>query len=101
MIAEMENAFRIILEDSLEISPMCGRGTRYTSTKLMRLRKQPVLITREIPHCPRQTIEVVLYDPLSVRIFHVAVETRRLLEDEAMGEQDIVKNTVSYLFLTL
>ena len=29
-----------------------GRGVHYTSTKLKRNRKQPVLVTREIAHCP-------------------------------------------------
>ena len=52
-IAEIEKAYGINLEDSMETSPMCGRGTRFTSSKVARLRKQPVLITREIPHCPR------------------------------------------------
>ena len=50
---EIENAYGINLQSSQEYSPLCGRGTRYTSTKLARGRKQPVLITREIPHCPR------------------------------------------------
>ena len=29
-----------------------GRGIHYTSSRLRRNRKQPVLVTREIPHCP-------------------------------------------------
>ena len=52
-VEEIENAYGIDLQSSRENSPLCGRGTRYTSTKLARARKQPVLITREIPHCPR------------------------------------------------
>ena len=52
-ISEIENTYGINLQDSLENSPLCGRGTRYTSAKLTRTRKQPVLTTREIPHCPR------------------------------------------------
>ena len=30
-----------------------GRGKSFTSAKIRRARKQPVLIAREIPHCPR------------------------------------------------
>ena len=52
-VEEIENAYGIDLQSSRESSPLCGRGTHYTSTKLARARKQPVLITREIPHCPR------------------------------------------------
>ena len=52
-VEQIENAYGIDLQSSRENSPLCGRGTRYTSTKLARVRKQPVLITREIPHCPR------------------------------------------------
>ena len=52
-VEEIENAYGINLQNSREYSPLCGRGTRCTSTKLARARKQPVLITREIPHCPR------------------------------------------------
>ena len=52
-VEEVENAYGIDLQSSREYSPLCGRGTRYTSTKLARAQKQPVLITREIPHCPR------------------------------------------------
>ena len=52
-LEEIENAYSIDLQSSQENSPLCGRGTRYTSSKLARARKQPVLITREIPHCPR------------------------------------------------
>ena len=52
-VEEIEAAYGIDLQNSFENSPLCGRGTRYTSTKLTRARKQPVLVTREIPHCPR------------------------------------------------
>ena len=52
-VEEIENAYGLNLQNSLEYSPTCGRGTRFTSTKLTRTRKQPVLITREIPHCPK------------------------------------------------
>ena len=30
-----------------------GRGKSFTSARIRRARKQPVLIAREIPHCPR------------------------------------------------
>ena len=30
-----------------------GRGNSFTSARIKRARKQPVLIAREIPHCPR------------------------------------------------
>ena len=53
ILAENQKAYGISLQDSPKYSPLCGRGTRYTSAKLTRTRKQPVLITREIPHCPR------------------------------------------------
>ena len=52
-IAEIEDAYGINLDVSMETSPLCGIGTSFTSSKMARLRKQPVLITREIPHCPR------------------------------------------------
>ena len=52
-INEIEESYGISLQDSPKYSPLCGRGTRYTSAKLTRMQKQPVLITREIPHCPR------------------------------------------------
>ena len=49
LVEEIENAYCINLQNSLEYSPSCGRGTRFISTKLTRARKQPVLITREFP----------------------------------------------------
>ena len=52
-VEEIENAYGIDLQSSLEYNPLSGRGTRFTSARLARTRKQPVLITREIPHCPR------------------------------------------------
>ena len=52
-INEIEKAYGISLQDSPKYSPLCGRGTRYTSARLTRMRKQPVLITREMPHCTR------------------------------------------------
>ena len=52
-INAIEVSYEISLQDNPNYSPLCGRGTRYTSAKLTRMRKQPVLITREIPHCPR------------------------------------------------
>ena len=50
---DIENVYGIGLQSSSEFNSLCGRGARFTSTKLTRARKQPVLITREIPHCPR------------------------------------------------
>ena len=38
-IAEIEDAYGINLDDSMETSPLCGRGTRFTSSKMARLRK--------------------------------------------------------------
>ena len=52
-IEDIENVYGIDLQSSSEFNALCGRGARFTSTLLTRTRKQPVLITREIPHCPR------------------------------------------------
>ena len=51
-VAELEEVCGISLEDGRETHPVCNRGRHYTSQKLPRLRKKPVLVTKEIHHCP-------------------------------------------------
>ena len=60
-----------------------GRGNSFTSARIRRARKQPVLIARESLIAPgrgQQTIEAPCHDPLPVGIFPVAEEYRNLQE---------------------
>ena len=89
-VEEIENAYGINLRNSLEYSPSCGRGTRFTSTKLTRARKQPVLITREIPHCPRPWTtgyRGALSRPAPGRDFYCCGEFRSSQKAKATEEQ--------------
>ena len=93
-INEIEESHGISLQDSPKYRPLCGRGTRYTSAKLTRMRKQPVLITREIPHCPRPWstgYRGAMSRPAPCRVFPVAGEYRNLQEDEDMAEPHKIK----------
>ena len=93
-IDEIEKAYGISLQDSPKYSPLCGRGTRYTSAKLTRTRKQPVLITREIPHCPRpwsRGYRGALSPPAPGRDFSCCGEYRNLQEGEDMAGPHNIK----------
>ena len=47
---EIEESHGIKLDDR-EFYCLAGRGNSFTSTKIQGLRKQPVRVVREIPHC--------------------------------------------------
>ena len=51
-VVELKDRCGISLDDDRETHPVCGPGLHYTSQRLVRLKKNPVLITKEIPHCP-------------------------------------------------
>ena len=52
-VAETEVMWGLTLNSSSEFYSLAGHGSRFSSTRVQRQRKQPILVTREIPHCPR------------------------------------------------
>ena len=93
LVEEIEIAYGINLQNSLEYSPSCGRGTRFTSTKLTRTRKHAssrcssLENIRTAPDRGQLAIEAPCHDPLSVGIFPAAGEFRSSQEAKATEEQ--------------
>ena len=71
-----------------------GRRNSFTSAKIVRARKQPLLIAREIPHCPRPWLTSyrgAMSRPAPGRDFSFCGGYRNLQEGEDMAEPHKVR----------